>query len=157
LKGENKMVGILREGVKVSPSRTYVALIYDLVAEDRVRPEVFILPEAFKNHTHQATAYFYATNADRATRLFDCIPYEEFMSGTASTLTIPKVYADKPIATSAISIKDDFTQVHQMLDAWNDEQKQPSTTYTMILRTILHKLAFQEKFIANLKQELLNL
>ena len=96
---------------------------------------------------------------------FACVAIEDYYGTAEAWEQIDLTLAPEPIKeklrhffdTRSTSLADDMKQVRQMLDAWNDEQEHPSTCYCMIMRSILHKMAFQDKFIADLKKELLNL
>ena len=148
--------------VTVSPTRTYVVVVYDVVCPNEARFEKMILPESFQNNSLQAEYYYRSRNQDRALCILACVAFEDYV-GTVTDI-VEEVIFQPPLVekkryfdTRSTSLTEDMKEVRKMLDAWNDEQKHPSTSYTMILRTVLHKLAFQEKFIAMLKKELLNL
>jgi len=163
------MVGIprkLNEGtITISPSRTYVVAIQDLVCPNETRFEKILLPESFGNTSGQARYYYLSQSNDRSSRVFACVAIEDYYGTAEAWEQIDLTLAPEPIKeklrhffdTRSTSLADDMKQVRQMLDAWNDEQEHPSTCYCMIMRSMLHKMAFQDKFIADLKKELLNL
>ncbi len=151
------------EGLTVSPSRTYVVVLHDIVASDEARFEKIVLPEWFKNNSQQARYYFCSIAEDRAARILSCQAFEDFMSNASGIFEDfifqkPKEervrylsYKTSSFSTnSSISLEKDMTEVRQMLDVWNDEQEHTSTTYAMIMRAILRKLELQKRLVAQI-------
>jgi len=160
LERRKQMVGTPRvpesEPITTSPSRMYVVVTHDVVCPNEARAEKIHLPESFVNDSKQARYYYYSQQQDRGTRIFQCMAFEDYITTVPHTIDME---LEEPLKfdTRSTSLADDMKQVRQMLDAWNDEQEHPSTCYCMIMRSMLHKMAFQDKFISDLKKELLNL
>lgn len=159
----------------VSPSRTYVIVLEDLVAKDEARFEKFVLPNfVISNSSGAARDYYYNYFArDVGIRILSCVALEDYMATVENVLFEEPSIFDKPKeepvklkhivyktrhfdTNSSNSLEEDINQVRQMLDAWNDEQEHTSTSYTMILRAILREFAAQKRTMQKIKEFLLD-
>ncbi len=148
--------------VDVSPSRTYVVVICDIVAPNEARFIKVELPESFPNNSKNAIYYYQSISKDHATRIFDCVTLEDYRSLTGEV--IEEVMLEKPRTVAPkfakrsqtipkdISYEEDMKQVGDMLVTWYDnEEPIDNPSYTRILKTILDRLQLQTKVISEIK------
>src|SRR5512135_1180345 len=162
------------EPLTISPTRTYVIVVHDVVCPNEARFHKIVLPESFENNSKSAKYYYHSVNQDRATLILASVAFEDYM-GTVSDIvqevmfeplppmqekrmTRPTPMQRKHMVDNRVKINqpndkgsfEDLKVVRMMLDSWNDEQDEPYATYDEILQAIFKKLHKQNNLLLDL-------
>lgn len=155
----------IKDSIPISPTRTYILVVYDEVTPNEVRFVKFVLPFSYPNNVVQAKFYGKILLNDEKSNIIDCLPYEDYMEVKQVFEDFIEVKPDPPVPEGvkfsfypmAGGLAQDMQEVRQLLDAWNDEQPNPSNTYSGILRTILMRVTAQKIVLDDTLKELTQL
>jgi hypothetical protein len=141
------MVGIKRTSSEYSApsvSRTYVAVVSDVVCPNGVRFVKFKLPDGFDNITRNARYYYESIKLDQALRVLDCVSFEDYMEFVSDAVNEAILEEPIKIKETPKEKQNDLKRVTEMLDAYNDDilypQGKHQHSYPDILRYILSEL-----------------
>ena len=142
------------EEVTISPSRTYVVVVHDMVCPNESSFKKILLPESFQNNSKSAKYYFQSCNKDRAILILGSVAYEDFKEDVTNVaeevIFGEESKEDASEFLESKSLKDDMSEVRSLLDNWNNERAEHLTTYSGILRAILNSLAKKNAIIESI-------